>query len=142
MFKNKKFKKGDDCPLGMKDRKMGDGQKERVGRGFNRGRQGSFGVGRRRMMRNIVGVPIATFFKPNGVPIVDLEIITLNLDEFEALRLKNVEDLNQTEAGAKMGVSQSTFTRILDSANKKVSKALVEGCAIEIEDIEENNNQE
>ena len=140
MFRNN-FKKGEDCPLGVKVRKVGDNQ--RIGRGLGLGigrRAGlgqgrGFGRGRKRGFRNINFTPTVTFFKPNGIPLRELEIIDLDLDEFEALRLKNVENLNQVEAGEKMGVSQSTFARILDSANKKVAIALVKGYGIQI-----NNN--
>lgn len=40
-------------------------------------------------------------------------------EEWEALRLKNVEDLSQTESAAMINISQSTFQRILCSAYKK-----------------------
>lgn len=61
-----------------------------------------------------------------------LKIIELTTEEIEALRLKNVKELGQAEAAKKMNTSQSTFQRILTSAYKKVSKALIEGKAIEI----------
>ncbi len=93
---------------------------------------GFTGRGRRRVNRNVCGAPVSTYFKPNGIEITKLEVIQLELDEFEALRLKNIEELDQTEAANKMEISQSTFARILDSAYKKVSKALVNGHAIEI----------
>ncbi len=102
--------------------------------------ENSFGQGKRKLRRgprrrnrNISGIPIATYFKPNGISVLNLEVIHLGLDEFEALRLKNVEDLDQTEAAKKMEISQSTFARILDSAYKKISIALINGYAIEIE---------
>jgi predicted DNA-binding protein (UPF0251 family) len=63
---------------------------------------------------------------------VDIEIIELSTEELEALRLKNVKDLSQDEAAEKMKTSQSTFQRILASAQKKVATALVEGKAIQI----------
>lgn len=97
------------------------------GRGFGCGR------GRRKTRRNICGAPVSTYFKPSGIAVTDLEVINLELDEFEALRLKNVEELDQTEASKNMEISQSTFARILDSAYKKVSTALVNGKAIEID---------
>jgi len=62
-----------------------------------------------------------------------LEIIELTLEEAEALRLKNIEDLEQTECAKKMNTSQSTFQRILSSAYKKISIALINGKAIRIE---------
>lgn len=53
-------------------------------------------------------------------------------EEIESLRLKNIKDLDQTQAAKKMGVSQSTFQRILTSAYKKVSEALIEGKELKI----------
>jgi len=61
-----------------------------------------------------------------------LEVVELTTEELEALRLKNVKDLKQTEAAEKMNTSQSTFQRILASAYKKISEALIEGKAIKI----------
>jgi predicted DNA-binding protein (UPF0251 family) len=61
-----------------------------------------------------------------------LEVTALTLEEMEAIRLKNVEGLDQTECAKRMATSQSTFQRILASAYKKISDALVNGKAIEI----------
>ena len=61
-----------------------------------------------------------------------LEEVDLSMDELEALRLCDVENLEQTEAAKKMKVSQSTLQRILTSAHKKIAEALIEGKAIKI----------
>jgi predicted DNA-binding protein (UPF0251 family) len=61
-----------------------------------------------------------------------LEAVHLSLEETEALRLKNVENLEQIAAAEKMGISQSTFQRILAMAYKKISHAIITGKAIEI----------
>jgi len=61
-----------------------------------------------------------------------LEVIELTTEEAEALRLRNIKDLEQEEAARKMNTSQSTFQRILSSAYKKITKALIEGKAIKI----------
>jgi len=50
----------------------------------------------------------------------------------EAMRLKNIEDLDQIACARKMKTSQSTFQRILSSAYKKISDALISGKAIKI----------
>ena len=63
---------------------------------------------------------------------VDLEIVELTAEEGEALRLKNIEGLEQTECAEKMKTSQTTFQRILSSAYRKVSDAIVNGKAIKI----------
>ena len=61
-----------------------------------------------------------------------LEVVELTREEVEALRLKNIKDLDQIEAAKKMNTSQSTFQRILSSAYKKISEAIIEGKAIKI----------
>ena len=52
---------------------------------------------------------------------LDLDMIELTREEVEAMRLKNVEGLNQAECAKKMKTSQSTFQRILLSAYKKIT---------------------
>lgn len=66
-----------------------------------------------------------------------LKIIEISLEEVEALRLKNILGLEQTQCADRMNTSQSTFQRILTSANYKVSYALINGMAIMIEDKNE-----
>jgi len=61
-----------------------------------------------------------------------LEIVELTTEEAEALRLRNIKDLEQEEAAKKMNTSQSTFQRILYSAYKKITEAIIEGKAIKI----------
>lgn len=62
----------------------------------------------------------------------NLEEVELTAEEAEALRLKNIKELDQSECARKMNTSQSTFQRILSSAYKKISRALIEGKAIKI----------
>lgn len=88
--------------------------------------------GRPRRPRKIGFTPNAYFFKPQGVPLRNLETEVLSKEELEAVRLKNIQELHQEECARKMGVSQSTFQRILAAANKKIASALVEGKAIRI----------
>ncbi|KKS91329.1 MAG: hypothetical protein UV67_C0031G0007 [Parcubacteria group bacterium GW2011_GWC1_43_12] len=87
---------------------------------------------RPRLCRKIGFNPEITYFKPRGVPMRDLELVYLTREELEALRLKNIDNLEQIECAEKMKTSQSTFQRILSSAYKKVSDALINGKAIEI----------
>ena len=87
---------------------------------------------RPRLCRRIRFNPNITYFKPQGVPMRFLEVIELTTEEVEALRLRNIKDLEQEEAAKKMNTSQSTFQRILSSAYKKITEALIEGKAIKI----------
>ncbi|MBU0670891.1 DUF134 domain-containing protein [Patescibacteria group bacterium] len=87
---------------------------------------------RPRLCRRIRFNPNVTYFKPQGVPMRFLEVVDLTTEEAEALRLKNIKDLDQKDAAKRMNTSQSTFQRILTSAYKKITKALIEGKAIKI----------
>jgi predicted DNA-binding protein (UPF0251 family) len=73
-------------------------------------------------------------FKPTGIPMSEVEQISLSRDELEAMKLCDLDDLTQEEAGAKMGVSRGTVQRILSAARKKVVTALARGKAIVYED--------
>lgn len=87
---------------------------------------------RPRICRKVRFNPKITYFKPQGVPMRHLEVMELTTEEVEALRLKNIKDLDQEEAAKKMNTSQSTFQRILTSAYKKTSEAIIKGKAIKI----------
>ncbi|MDD3263523.1 MAG: DUF134 domain-containing protein [Candidatus Nanoarchaeia archaeon] len=82
--------------------------------------------------RRVRGYPISSYFKPNGIPKRDLEEIILTNEEFEAIRLKDYEDLEQIECAKQMEISQTTFHRIITIARKKVSDAIINGKAIKI----------
>ena len=77
--------------------------------------------------------PSVYYFKPQGIPLQMLEEIALLPDELEALKLYEVDDLDQIKAAQRMKISQPTFARILESAQKKVAQALIKGKAIRIE---------
>jgi len=83
--------------------------------------------------RRIRFQPQRRFFKPAGIPMRSLESVTLSFEEIEALRLKNLEDLDNNQAAKRMNISRATFQRILNLAYKKMSLALVRGRAIQIE---------
>ncbi len=84
-------------------------------------------------LRQVTGIPAVTFFKPAGVPMGALEMVTLAFEEVEAVRLKDIEDLHQEECADRMGVSRATFHTILKSARGKLADAILNGKAIQVE---------
>ena len=90
-------------------------------------------MARPRNCRRVGFMPESNYFKPRGIPLSMLEEVILNVDEFEAIRLGDLEGLYQEQAAEKMKVSRPTFGRIIDSAHKKVAEALVKGKALKIE---------
>ncbi|WP_410507953.1 DUF134 domain-containing protein [Methanosarcina hadiensis] len=88
--------------------------------------------GRPKCPRRVEQTPDITYFKPRGVPLVDLEVISLTVEELEALRLVDVEGLRQEDAAVRVGVSRRAFWEDLKAARMKVALALSTGKAIEI----------
>jgi len=87
---------------------------------------------RPRLCRRVRFNPNVTYFKPQGIPMRSLKMIELESEEVEALRLKNIKNMDQIECAKQMNTSQSTFQRILTSAYQKITDALVNGKAIKI----------
>lgn len=83
-------------------------------------------------LRRVSVMPRYTYFKPTGIPMPLLDEVVLTVDELEALRLKDLEKLEQHECAARMNVAQSTLQRILVSAREKVSRAIIEGKVLRI----------
>jgi predicted DNA-binding protein (UPF0251 family) len=88
---------------------------------------------RPRKRRRLWHTPRAAVFKPVGAPLESLERITLLYEELEALRLADLEGRHQADAATRMGVSRSTFQRVVTEARRKVALALVNGAALQVE---------
>jgi uncharacterized protein len=88
---------------------------------------------RPRICRRILSSPNVTYFKPRGIPLMNLKEVVLAMDEYEAVKLKDLESLEQGECAKKMNISQPTFHRLVVSARKKISDAIINGKAIRVE---------
>lgn len=85
--------------------------------------------------RRVSGTPGSQYFKPRGIPLLDLEEVDLTLDEFEAIRLADLEGFYQEKAAKKMAISRQTFGNIIASAHKKIADAIVNGKALKISSV-------
>lgn len=83
--------------------------------------------------RRVSSLPQATYFKPAGIPMRTLQEIRLSVEEAEAIRLKDLEGLEQEDAAQRMKISRPTFQRVLASVRQKMADALLNGKAIRIE---------
>jgi len=88
---------------------------------------------RPRKIRRLRFSPSVYYYKPRGIPLSGLDEVVLERDELEALKLHDVDELEQIDAAKKMEISQPTFGRIIDRAYKKIARAIIEGKAIRIE---------
>jgi len=76
--------------------------------------------------------PSTVYFKPQGVPMKDLQVVELSLEEIEAYRLRHIDGLEQKDGAIKIHTSTSTYQRVLNSAYAKIADALINGKAIKI----------
>jgi len=77
--------------------------------------------------------PKINYFKPRGIPVLDLEEVCLTIDERESIRLADLEGLSHEKAGRQMGISRATFGRIVQQARKIVADAIIHGKAVRVE---------
>ncbi len=84
---------------------------------------------RRRMMSE---PPFVSGFMPEGGDYNPDSVVVLHFEEYEAIKLADYEHLTQLKASKKLGVSRPTFTRIYDSARKKIAQAFIENKRIVI----------
>ncbi|MFC1871810.1 DUF134 domain-containing protein [Chloroflexota bacterium] len=83
--------------------------------------------------RRVEFLPDVNYFKPAGTPLRALEETRLSVEEAEAIRLKDLEGLEQEQSAERMNISRPTFQRILAAARQKIADALLNGKAIRIE---------
>ena len=77
-------------------------------------------------------------FKPRSIPMYALETVRLELSELEAMRLCDLEGLDQEAAGRRMGVSRGTIQRLLKCGRAKVLRALLDNRALLISEEAEH----
>ncbi|MGC8497444.1 MAG: DUF134 domain-containing protein [Thermoplasmata archaeon] len=87
---------------------------------------------RPRRFRQVNRLPDTDYFVPANMSRYDAKEIVISVEEYEAIRLKDLMQMDQTEAAALMGISQTTFHRLLSEARRKVAEAIVNGKAIRI----------
>ena len=90
-------------------------------------------MSRPKCCRQIGAMPGRTCFQPEGVTTSSFDEVLLTLDEYEAIRLADLEGLYQEQAASRMNVSRQTFGRIIETARSKVANVLVNGKVLRIE---------
>lgn len=90
-------------------------------------------MGRPHKERRVEQLPPVTHYKPAGVPLHNLEEITLTIEEMETIRLADIEQINQAAAAERMEISRPTFHRIVNIAHQKIAAALWGGHALQVD---------
>ncbi|NBK91257.1 DUF134 domain-containing protein [bacterium 1XD21-13] len=85
---------------------------------------------RPRRCRRICREPAYESFIPQGIPCG--EEIVLNLDEYEVIRLVDLEKLTHEQCARQMDISRTTVTEIYETAREKLADSLVHGKILRI----------
>lgn len=83
--------------------------------------------------RKIEHIPTMPYFVPTEQGVDELAENIIKLEELEAIRLKDLEGLEQAECAKLMEVSRPTFQRILLSAREKIADSLINGKMVHVE---------
>jgi len=86
---------------------------------------------RPRKKRNLNFIPEHKYFTPISGNLTHEEC-SLKHEEIEAIKLKDLENLDQKQCALSMKISQPTFHRMLKQARKKIASALIKGQSIRI----------
>lgn len=89
-------------------------------------------MARPKKSRMVTYNPEVSYFKPRGIPMIELEEVRLTIDEREAIRLADLLGLSYEEAGDEMNVSRATFGRIVQNARKIIADAIINGKSINV----------
>jgi predicted DNA-binding protein (UPF0251 family) len=90
-------------------------------------------MSRPKCCRRVGCMPDKNYFKPRGIPSSQLAEVVLSIDELEAVRLADYEEMYQEQAALHMNISRQTFGRIIAAAHKKIADVLINGKALKIE---------
>lgn len=88
---------------------------------------------RPRKCRKVCFMPERNSFGPLNVTNINEEVIFMTVDEYETIRLIDLEEMTQEECAEKMDVARTTIQRIYNDARKKIAKSLVEGSLLKIQ---------
>ncbi len=88
--------------------------------------------GRPKKIRLIRGEPKITQFSPRGRPGRPDEV-QLTLDQYEAIRLVDLNAFEQEHAAKLMGISRQTLGRVLKTGRKRLAEGLINGKIIRID---------
>ncbi|NLK22207.1 MAG: DUF134 domain-containing protein [Epulopiscium sp.] len=83
--------------------------------------------------RKVCGLPKNDRFGPLDLSIDDREYINMTVDEYETIRLIDLEGFTQEECAKQMNVARTTVQGIYMEARKKLAESLVNGKVLLIE---------
>lgn len=90
-------------------------------------------LSRPRKQKKVCNMPENSQFGPLSFPDNLKDPIFMTIDEFESIRLIDLENYSQEACAEQMRVARSTIQRTYNDAKKKIAISLVEGRVLRIE---------
>ncbi|MGD9566923.1 MAG: DUF134 domain-containing protein [Sedimentibacter sp.] len=90
-------------------------------------------MSRPRKWRKVCCLPDSSRFGPLDSPLIDENVVNMTVDEYETIRLIDLEGLSQEECASQMNVARTTVQGIYSDARKKLAESLVNGKILRIE---------
>lgn len=88
---------------------------------------------RPRKWRKVCQLPQSNLFGPLASNNDSRKVVTMSVEEYETIRLIDLEGLKQEECASQMNVARTTVQRIYNDARVKLAEVLVNGCLLKIE---------
>ena len=88
---------------------------------------------RPRKGKKVCCLPDSNIYGPLNPRQINSKIILMSVEEYETIRLIDLEKLTQEECSERMQVARTTIQRIYTDARAKVAESLVNGCVLKIE---------
>lgn len=88
---------------------------------------------RPRKCRKVCFLPESNLFGPLNLLKIEADIVYMTVDEYETIRLIDLEGMTQEECSEKMDVARTTIQRIYNDARSKLAMSLVEGKMLQIQ---------
>lgn len=83
--------------------------------------------------RKVCSLPESNKFGPLDSTLDDQEYVNMTVDEYETIRLIDLEGFNQEECAKQMNIARTTVQGIYIEARRKLAESLVNGKALIIE---------
>jgi len=90
-------------------------------------------MSRPRKWRKVCCLPESNRFGPLNALINQEHFVIMTVDEYETIRLIDLEEFTQEECAEQMNIARTTVQRIYNDGRKKLAESLVNGKVLRIE---------
>ena len=90
-------------------------------------------MSRPRKWRRVCCLPESNLYGPLNATNINRENVVMTVEEYETIRLIDLDGMTQEECAERMNVARTTVQKIYNDARFKMAELLVNGCVLKIE---------